>query len=118
MNGEASSASTHEGRVERSFIHGIVHASLKQPLLVATASVAVVITGVWSFTRLPVDAYPDLSPPQVELSTQWPGHAAEEVERLRQEVAELHERVDFAERLLSRQRDAEMLPGNRGGERE
>lgn len=42
----------------------------------------------------------------------------EEVERLRQEVAELHERVDFAERLLSRQRDAEMLPGNRGGERE
>ena len=31
---------------------------------------------------MPVDAYPDLSPPQVELITQWPGHAAEEVERL------------------------------------
>jgi len=31
---------------------------------------------------LPVDAYPDLSPPIVELITQWPGHAAEEVERL------------------------------------
>jgi cobalt-zinc-cadmium resistance protein CzcA len=29
-----------------------------------------------------VDAYPDLSPPMVELTTQWPGHAAEEVERL------------------------------------
>ena len=31
---------------------------------------------------MPVDAYPDLAPPTVELITQWPGHAAEEVERL------------------------------------
>ena len=36
----------------------------------------------WSFCRLPVDAYPDISPPMVEIVTQWPGHAAEEVERL------------------------------------
>ncbi len=35
-----------------------------------------------SLQRLPVDAYPDLSPPMVEIITQWPGHAAEEVERL------------------------------------
>src|SRR6202030_211503 len=28
------------------------------------------------------DAYPDLSPPQVEIITQWPDHAAEKVERL------------------------------------
>ena len=40
------------------------------------------VAGVISFRRMPVDAYPDLSPPQVELITQWPGHAAEEVERL------------------------------------
>ena len=38
--------------------------------------------GVRSLNRLPVDAYPDLSPPMVEIITQWPGHAAEEVERL------------------------------------
>ena len=31
---------------------------------------------------MPVDAYPDLSPPMVEVITQWPGHAAEEIERL------------------------------------
>ena len=35
-----------------------------------------------SLDRLPVDAYPDLSPPMVEVITQWPGRAAEEVERL------------------------------------
>ena len=40
------------------------------------------VAGIISFRRMPVDAYPDLSPPQVELITQWPGHAAEEVERL------------------------------------
>ena len=38
--------------------------------------------GARSLERLPVDAYPDLSPPIVEIITQWPGHAAEEVERL------------------------------------
>src|SRR6266581_5488707 len=41
-----------------------------------------VIAGVISFERMPVDAYPDLSPPMAEIITQWPGHAAEEVERL------------------------------------
>ncbi len=40
------------------------------------------IGGAVSFQRMPVDAYPDLSPPMVEIITQWPGHAAEEVERL------------------------------------
>ncbi len=38
--------------------------------------------GTRALNRLPVDAYPDLSPPMVEIITQWPGHAAEEVERL------------------------------------
>ena len=33
----------------------------------------------------------------------------EEVEQLRTEVAELHERVDFAERLLARQRETPEL---------
>jgi cobalt-zinc-cadmium resistance protein CzcA len=40
------------------------------------------VWGAISFQKLPIDAYPDLSPPHVEIVTQWPGHAAEEVERL------------------------------------
>lgn len=39
----------------------------------------------------------------------------EEVERLRLEVAELHERMDFAERLLAARRESDALPG--GGAR-
>jgi cobalt-zinc-cadmium resistance protein CzcA len=42
----------------------------------------ITVGGIISFQRMPVDAYPDLSPPQVEIITQWPDHAAEEVERL------------------------------------
>ena len=42
----------------------------------------IAVGGAVSFKRMPVDAYPDLSPTMVELITQWPGHAAEEVERL------------------------------------
>jgi cobalt-zinc-cadmium resistance protein CzcA len=42
----------------------------------------VIVAGSLAFGRMPVDAYPDLSPPMVEVISQWPGHAAEEVERL------------------------------------
>jgi hypothetical protein len=35
-----------------------------------------------------------------------------EIDELRTQVAELHERVDFAERLLAERREAPQLPGN------
>lgn len=38
---------------------------------------------------------------------------AEEVERLRGEVVDLQERMDFAERLLAKSREAGQLPGER-----
>ncbi len=63
-------------------IHRIVQFALQQRFVVLLATVLIVIAGAISFQRMPVDAYPDLSPPMVELITQWPGHAAEEVERL------------------------------------
>src|SRR6516165_9049061 len=63
-------------------IHKIVRAALRQRFLVLILTVAITVGGIISFQRMPVDAYPDLSPPQVEIITQWPDHAAEEVERL------------------------------------
>ncbi|HEY0558470.1 MAG TPA: efflux RND transporter permease subunit, partial [Thermoanaerobaculia bacterium] len=65
-----------------SAIHRIVAMALRQRFLLALAALLLIGAGVWSFKRLPVDAYPDLSPPIVEIVTQWEGHAAEEVERL------------------------------------
>jgi cobalt-zinc-cadmium resistance protein CzcA len=63
-------------------IHRIVQFALKQRFVVLMFTLLIVVAGAVSFQRMPVDAYPDLSPPMVELITQWPGHAAEEVERL------------------------------------
>ncbi len=63
-------------------IHRIVQIALQQRFLVLMLTVLIIVAGAWSFRQMPVDAYPDLSPPMVELITQWPGHAAEEVERL------------------------------------
>jgi cobalt-zinc-cadmium resistance protein CzcA len=63
-------------------IHRIVQFALQQRFLVLMLVVFILIGGAISFQRMPVDAYPDLSPPMVEVITQWPGHAAEEVERL------------------------------------
>ncbi len=65
-----------------SAIHRIVALALRQRFLLGLAALLLIGGGVWSFKRLPVDAYPDLSPPRVEIVTQWEGHAAEEVERL------------------------------------
>src|SRR6266404_8470748 len=63
-------------------IHRIVQAALRQRFLVLMLTVFITVGGILSFQRMPVDAYPDLAPPQVEITTQWPGHATEEVERL------------------------------------
>src|ERR1700730_6630914 len=63
-------------------IHRIAQAALRQRFLVLMLTAFITIGGIMSFQRMPVDAYPDLAPPQVEIISQWPGHAAEEVERL------------------------------------
>src|SRR5271155_2485919 len=60
----------------------LVSFALSQRFLIVIASLMLMVWGAISFRNLPIDAYPDLSPPHVEIITQWPGHAAEEVERL------------------------------------
>ena len=49
-----------------------------------TLALALVLTGagIASYYRLPIEAYPDVGDVKVEVITLWPGHAAEEVERL------------------------------------
>jgi cobalt-zinc-cadmium resistance protein CzcA len=63
-------------------IHRIVQFALRQKPIVLFFAAFIAIAGALAFHNMPVDAYPDLSPPMVEIITQWPGHAAEEVERL------------------------------------
>jgi cobalt-zinc-cadmium resistance protein CzcA len=69
-------------RTGSSLINRIVALSLEQRVLVAFLTLLLIAAGIRAWERLPVDAYPDLSPPMVSINTQWPGHSAEEVERL------------------------------------
>ena len=63
-------------------IQRLVHFALHQRFI--TLALALLLTGggIGSFYRLPIEAYPDVADVQVDVITIWPGHAAEEVERL------------------------------------
>ena len=63
-------------------INKLVQFSLNQRVLALLIAVGVLLWGAFSFTQLPIEAYPDVMNTQVQVITQWPGHAAEEVEKL------------------------------------
>src|SRR2546429_7531628 len=59
----------------------ILALSLSQPVAVLGLAVALAIAGAIAFWHLPIEAFPELADPQVQVITLFPGHAAEEVER-------------------------------------
>ncbi len=67
---------------QASIMNRIVAAALAQRFITVLLTLLLVGAGVLALKHLPMDAYPDLSPPMVDIVTQWPGHTAEEVERL------------------------------------
>ncbi|HLH44902.1 MAG TPA: CusA/CzcA family heavy metal efflux RND transporter [Bryobacteraceae bacterium] len=62
-------------------IRAIVDFALNNRLLILAAALLLTCLGVVSFHNLPVEAYPDVASNYVEIITQWPGRAAEEVEQ-------------------------------------
>jgi cobalt-zinc-cadmium resistance protein CzcA len=59
----------------------LVDFALREKLLVLAVGGMLLIWGVISFHTLPIEAYPDVANTWVQVITQWPGHAAEEVEQ-------------------------------------
>ncbi len=55
---------------------------LQNKALVLIGLTVFVLFGVQSYNELPVEAYPDVTNVEVQIITLFPGHAAEEVERL------------------------------------
>jgi cobalt-zinc-cadmium resistance protein CzcA len=68
--------------VDHSVIQRLVSFSLHQRFIVLALALLLTALGIVSFYRLPIEAYPDVADVQVDVITIWPGHAAEEVERL------------------------------------
>src|SRR5271169_2393454 len=62
-------------------IRGFVEYALKNRFIILTVTVLLLIWGAISFRSLPVEAYPDVANNYVQVITQWPGRAAEEVEQ-------------------------------------
>ena len=61
-------------------IEKLIDYSLHNRLLMIVLAVLVMAVGWWSYTRLPVDAFPDVSPNLVQVFTVTEGLAPEEVE--------------------------------------
>ncbi len=63
-------------------LNAIVDVSLRYKVLVLVGFLLVVVFGVQAFRMVPVDAFPDVTPVQVNVYTESPGLAAEDVEKL------------------------------------
>jgi cobalt-zinc-cadmium resistance protein CzcA len=59
----------------------LIEFSLKNRLLVVLLFVVTFAAGAWSLTRLPIDAFPDTTPVQVQINTVAPALGPEEVEK-------------------------------------
>jgi cobalt-zinc-cadmium resistance protein CzcA len=62
-------------------IRGLVDFALNNRFIVLTVAILLLFWGAISFHNLPVEAYPDVADNYVQIITQWPGRAAEEIEQ-------------------------------------
>jgi cobalt-zinc-cadmium resistance protein CzcA len=63
-------------------IEHLIAFALRQRFITIALALLLTVMGVVSFRNLPIEAYPDVGDVRAEIITLWPGHAAEEVERL------------------------------------
>ena len=59
----------------------LLNKAMHYRLAVLGGTIVVMIMGLWSFSRMQIDAYPDISSQMVQVITVYPGRAPEEVER-------------------------------------
>ena len=62
-------------------IRSLVDYALNNRFIVLSIAFLLFVWGIISFEKLPVEAYPDVANTWVQVITQWPGRAAEEVEQ-------------------------------------
>src|SRR5580692_8699728 len=76
-----TSRHTRTRKVSTREIRAIIDFAFREKLLVVGLGAVLLVWGAAAFHRLPVEAYPDAADTYVQVVTQWPGHAAEELEQ-------------------------------------
>ncbi|MDT3403406.1 efflux RND transporter permease subunit [Mucilaginibacter terrae] len=63
-------------------IKNIIYFSLRHRAMVFFMTGVLAILGVWSYLNTPIETFPDVTNTQIIIIAQWPGHSAEEMEKL------------------------------------
>ncbi|MBL8300010.1 MAG: CusA/CzcA family heavy metal efflux RND transporter [Rhodanobacteraceae bacterium] len=62
-------------------LESLIRASIRHRWLVVLLALSLAALGVWNFTRLPIDATPDITNVQVQINTEGPGYSPLEAEQ-------------------------------------
>ncbi len=62
-------------------INFIIDFSIRNKLIIGLFTLAMIITGIWSITQVPIDAVPDITNNQVQVITQAPNLGTQEIEQ-------------------------------------
>ena len=62
-------------------LKNLIRFSIQHRWLVLLTTLALAALGVWNFTRLPIDAVPDITNVQVQINTEAPGYSPLEAEQ-------------------------------------
>src|ERR1700742_2302461 len=76
----------------------ISHFFIDRPIFAAVLSIVFVILGAVSFFRLPIAQYPEIAPPIINVSGQYPGASADVVAST--VVAPIEEQINGVENML------------------
>ena len=58
----------------------IYKTAIEKPVTTALIFVAVIVIGIYSFLKLPIDQFPEMDPPYITVMTTYPGASASEME--------------------------------------
>ena len=58
----------------------IYKSAINRPVTTLLVFVAVIVIGIFSFLRLPIDQFPEMDPPYISVLTVYPGASASEIE--------------------------------------
>ena len=76
----------------------ISHFFIDRPIFASVVSIVIVILGIVAFTRLPVAQYPEIAPPTITVSGQYPGASADVVATT--VVAPIEQQINGVENML------------------